>query len=134
MAEKREERGDSDVELQTEKRQKRDDSNTETDNAKSYRRDVVHVFTSYFATLSSVIRGETLKSFADKVFAAHLITSQTMEFASIFDQFKAGLELCGSVLEIRERCKCLTDIFVNLGGPLGDAGKEIEAKLNLTGK
>ena len=134
MAEKRQERGDSDVELTTEERQKRDDSDTETDDIKSYTQDVVHVFTSYFATLSSVIQEETLKSFADKAIAAHLITSQTMEFTSIFDQFKAGLELCGSVLEIQERCKCLTDIFVNLGGPLGDAGKEIETKLNLTGK
>ena len=117
-----------------ERTQERDDSDTESDNIKSYRRDVVSVFTSYFATLSSVIQRETLKFFADKAFAAHLITSQTLEFTSIFDQFKAGLELCGSILEIRERCKCLTDILVSLGGPLEDAGKEIEAKLNLTGK
>ena len=133
MAEKKHKRDDSDVELTTEKRQKRNDSDTETDDIKSYRRDVVHVFNSYFATLSSVIRGETLKSFADKAFAAHLITSQTLEFTNIFDQFKAGLKLCGSVLDIQRRCKSLTDIFMDLGGPLGDVGKEIEAKLNLTG-
>ena len=134
MAEKRKKNGDSDAELPTEKRQKRDDSDTETDNIKSFRRDIVSVFTSYFATLSSVIKGETLKFVAEKAFGAHLITSPTLEFTSIFDQFKAGLELCGSVLELRERCKCLTDIFVSLSGPLEHAGKEIEAKLNLTGK
>lgn len=106
-----------------------DDSKAETENVKSYRQAVIRVFSSYYATLSSGLEG-TMKIFAEKAFSAQLITSQLLEFSSIFSQFKADLELCGSHLEIKERCKCLTDIFVDLGGPMKVAGKEIEEKLS----
>ena len=58
-----------------------------------------------------------------------------MEFASIFEQFKSGFESCRSILEMHQRCKRFIDILLNIGGPVGDTGKEIVEKLsNLTGK
>ena len=107
----------------------RSDSISETEDIKSYRRDVIHVFNSYYATLSSLIKGETLKSFADNAFSKRLISSSVMEFSSVFDQFKAGLELCRNRLEIHQQCKCITDILLDLGGPVNVAGKGIERKL-----
>ena len=76
-----------------------------------------------------------MKDFASKAYAAHFISSLNMEFPSIFEQFKTGFESCRSISEIQQRYKCFIDILLDIGGPVGDTGKEIEEKLsNLTGK
>ena len=73
--------------------------------------------------------------FAIKAFAAHFTSSLNMEFASIFEQFKTGFESCRSISEIQQRYKRFIDILLDIGGPVGDTGKEIEEKLShLTGK
>ena len=109
-------------------------SNTETVDITSYRRAVVDVFVSYYDRIRSVLEGNMV-SFSSKAFAAHFISSQFMEFASIFEQFKTGFESCRSISEIQQRYKRFIDILLNIGGPVGYTGKEIEEKLsNLTGK
>ena len=109
------------------------DSVSETENIKSYRRDVIRVFTSYYAALSSLIKGETLKTFAEQAFSNKLIPSPVTDFWSTFDQFKARLMLCRSHLEIQQQYKCLIDILLDLGEPMSNVGKQIEEKLT-TGK
>ena len=100
----------------------------------SYRRAVIDVFISYYDTIRSLLEGK-MESFAGKTYSNQLISSQFMEFARIFEQFKTGFELCRSSLEIQQRYKCFTDILLDIGGPVGVAGKEIEKKLsNLIGK
>ena len=98
---------------------------------RSYRRAVVDVIISYYAIFNSVLEG-SMDSFASKAYAARLISSymMTRDFASIFDQFKVGLELCGSILEVQKRWKILTDILVDLGGPVGVAGSDLNKKLS----
>ena len=109
-------------------------SNTETEDIKSYRRAVVDVFVSYYDRIYSVLEG-SMVSFAGRAYAVHFISSQNMEFASIFEQFKTGFESCRSISEIQQRYKCFIDILLDIGGPVGGTGKEIEEKLsNLTGK
>ena len=108
------------------------DSISETDDIKSYRRDVIGVFNSYYATLSSVVQGKTLKSFAEQAYSEELIFSLVTDFWNIFEQFKARLMLCRTHLEIQKRCKCLTDILLDLGGSVSVVGKQIEE--NLAGK
>ena len=116
------------------KSHKVDYSNVGTENITSYRRAVIDVFILYYDRIRSVLE-ENMVSFASKVFSAQLISSHTMEFLSIFKQFKTGFELCRSILEIQQRYKCFIDILLDIGGPVGDTGKEIEAELaNLTGK
>ena len=109
-------------------------SNTETEDIKSYRRAVVDVFVSYSYKIHSELKSIVV-DFAGRAYAAHFIPSQDMEFASIFEQFKTGFESCRSISEIQQRYKCFIDILLDIGGPVGDTGKEIEEKLsNLTGK
>ena len=108
------------------------DSISETEDIKRYRRDVIGVFNSYYATLSSVVVGKTLKSFAEQANSEELIHSPVTDFRSIFEPFKARLMLCRSHLEIQQHCKCLTDILLDLGGPVSGVGKQIEE--NLSGK
>ena len=116
------------------KRRKVDYSNVGTEDITSYRRDVIDVFVSYYDRIRSVLKG-SMEDFASKALSAHFISSQLMEFASIFEQFKTGFESCRSILEIQQRYKRFIDIFLDIGGPVGDTGKEIEEKLsNLTGK
>ena len=117
------------------KRRKVDYSNVGTEDITSYRRDVIDVFVSYYDRIQSVLEGNMV-SFSGKAYAAHLISSLNMEFASIFEQLKAGLESCSSsILEIQQRYKCFIDILLDIGGPVGDTGKKIEEELaNLTGK
>ena len=105
------------------------DSVSETEDIKSYRRDVIRVFNAYYAILRSLIKGETLKSFAAKAFSMELISSPVMGFPSVFDQFIAGVDLCRNRLEIHQQCKCINDILLDLGGPVAAAGKEIKGKL-----
>ena len=103
----------------------------EVDSLRSYRRAVMNVFRSHYAILSSVLEG-CMESFANKAFAASLISysvMRTKEFASIFDEFKAGLELCRSILEVQERWKILIDILEDLGGPPCMAGRNLYEKL-----
>ena len=107
----------------------KNDSISETEDIKSYRRDVIRVFTAYYAKLTSLIKGETMKTFADNAFAKGLISSPVMEFSSVFDEFKARLGFCRNRLEIHQQCKCITDILLDLDGPVIVAGKEIERKL-----
>ena len=105
-----------------------------TDDITSYRRVVVDVFVSYCNRIWSLLKGN-MEDFATRAFSAHFISSQNMEFASIFEQFKTGFESCRSILEIQQRYKCFIDILLDIGGPVGNTGKEIEEKLsNLTGK
>ena len=109
-------------------------SNTETEDINGYRRAVVDVFVSYSYEIHSKLKG-IMVDFASKAYSAHFIPSQDMEFASIFEQFKAGFESCRSILEIQQRYKCFIDILLDIGGPVEDTGKEIEEELsNLTGK
>ena len=109
-------------------------SNTETEDIASYRRAVIDVFVSYYDRIRSVLE-ENMVSFVSKAYSKQLISSQNMVFLSIFNQFKTGFESCGSILEMQQRCKCFIDILLDIGGPVGDTGKEIEEKLsNLTGK
>ena len=109
-------------------------SNTEADDITSYRRAVIDVFVSYYNRIRNVLKG-SMEDFTGKAYAAHFIPSPNMEFASIFEQFTAGFEPCRSILEIQQRYKCFIDILLDIGGPVGDTGKEIEEKLsNLTGK
>ena len=109
-------------------------SNTETEDIKSYRRAVVDVFVSYSYKIHSELKSIVV-DFAGRAFSAHFISSQDMEFASIFEQFKTGFESCRSISEIQQRYKCFIDILLDIGGPVGDTGKEIEEELaNLTGK
>ena len=108
------------------------DSVSKTKDINCYRRDVIGVLTSYYATLSQLIQGKTFKTFAEQVFAKKLIATPDTDFLSIFEQFKARLTLCESHLEIEQQCKYLTDILLELGEPVGVAGKQIEEKL--TGK
>ena len=109
-------------------------SNTETENISSYRRAVIDVFVSYSYKIYFELKG-IMVDFAGRAFAAHFISSQDMEFASIFEQFKTGFESCRSISEIQQRYKCFIDILLDIGGPVGDTGKEIEEELtNLTGK
>ena len=116
------------------KRRKVDYSNVETEDITSYRRDVVDVFISYYDRIHTVLEGN-MASFISKAYAAHFISSPNMEFASIFEQFKTGFVLRGSISEIQQQYKCFIDILLDIGGPVRDTGKEIEEKLsNLTGK
>ena len=116
------------------KRRKVDYSNVETEDITSYRRAVINVFVSHYDRIRSVLKGN-MEDFASKALSAHFISSQLMEFLSIFEQFKTGFELCRSILEIQQRYKCFIDILLDIGGPVGDTGKEIEEELtNLTGK
>ena len=107
----------------------RSDSVSETEVIKSYRRDVESVFTEHYATLSSFIKDETLKTFAEQAFSKKLIPSPVTDFWSIFDQFKASLRLCGSHLKIQQQYKCFIDILLDLGEPISNVGKQIEEKL-----
>ena len=116
------------------KRRKVDYSNVGTVDINSYRRAVIDVFVSYSYKIQSEVKG-IMVDFAGRAFAAHFISSQDMEFASIFKQFKTGFESCRSILEIQQRYKCFIDILLDIGGPVGDTGKEIEEELtNITGK
>ena len=109
-------------------------SNTETEDIKSYRRAVINVFVSHYDRIRSVLKGN-MDDFASKALSAHFTSSPNMEFASIFEQFKTGFELCRSILEIQQRYECFIDILLDIGGPVGDTGKEIKKELtNLTGK
>ena len=109
-------------------------ANTETMDITSYRRAVVDVFISYYYEIHSKLKG-IMADFAGRAYAAHFIPSQDMELASIFEQFKTGFESCRSISEIQQRYKCFIDILLDIGGPVGDTGKEIEKKLShLTGK
>ena len=76
-------------------------------------------------------------SFANKAFAAGLISSSVMEninFSSIYEEFKVGLELCRSISEVQERWKTLTGILEDIGGPVGMAGRILNEKMSsLTG-
>ena len=109
-------------------------SNTETEDITSYRRDVVDVFISYYDRIRNVLKGN-MEDFTGKAYAEHLIASLNMEFASTFEQFTAGFKSCSSISDIQQLYKCFIDILLDIGGPVGDTGKEIEEKLsNLTGK
>ena len=109
-------------------------SNVETVDITSYRRSVIDVFISFYDGIRSALEGNMV-SFASRAYAAHFIPSLNIEFSSIFEQFKSGFESCRSISEIQQRCKRFIDILLNIGGPVGDTGKEIEEKLsNLTGK
>ena len=112
-------------------------SNFETitdDIINGYRRAVIDVFVSHYDRIRNVLKG-SMEDFASKAYAAHFTTSQDMKFASIFEQFKTGFESCRSVSEIQQRYQRFIDILLDISGPVGDTGKEIEGKLsNLTGK
>ena len=100
---------------------------------KNYRRAVSDVFNLHYAMLISVLEG-SMRSFASKVFEAGLIFMQNSDFFSIFQDFKIGLQLCGSISEVQERWKTLTDILEDLGGPASIAGRELNKQLSsLTG-
>ena len=106
-------------------------ANTETN---SYRRAVIDVFILHYDRIRYVLKGN-MEDFVSRVYAAHLISSQNMEFVNIFEQFKTGFKSCRSILEIQQRYKCFIDILLDIGGPVEVVGKEIEEKLsNLTGK
>ena len=116
------------------KRRKVEYSNVETEDITSYRRDVIDVFVSYYDRIQSVLEGNMV-SFTGKAYAVQLISSLNMQFPSIFEQFKTGFELCESISEIQQRYKCFIDILLDIGGPVGDTGKEIKKTLsNLSGK
>ena len=116
------------------KKRKIDYFNAGTVDITSYRRAVIDVFVSHYDRLRSVLKG-SVEDFASKAYSKQLISSLLMEFASIFEQFKTGFESCRSISEIQQRYKCFIDILLDIGGPVGDTGKEIEGKLsNLTGK
>ena len=103
---------------------------------RSYRRAVMNVFTSHYAILRSVLWG-SMEVFASEAFSRDLISFSVMknkEFSSIYEEFKAGLELCKSVSEVQKRLKSLTDILLDLGGPASVAGRDLDEKLSsLTG-
>ena len=116
------------------KRRKVDYSNVGIEDVNSYRRAVIDVFISYSYKIQAEVKA-IIVDFAGRAFAAHFIPSQDMEFASIFEQFKTGFESCRSISEIQQRYKCFIDILLDIGGPVGDTGKEIEKELtNLAGK
>ena len=116
------------------KRRKVDYSNVGIEDVNSYRRAVVGVFISYYDRIRTVLE-ENMVSFDSKVYSKQLISSQNMDFVSIFKQFKTGFESCRNISEIQQRYKCFIDILRDIGGPVEDTGKEIEEKLsNLTGK
>ena len=105
-----------------------------TEDIASYRRAVINVFVSYYDRIRSVLKVK-MEDFTSRAYSAHLISSQNMEFTSIFEQFKTGFQLCSSILEIQQRYQSFIDILLDIGGPVGDTGKEIEEELaNLTGK
>ena len=109
-------------------------SNTETEDITSYRRAVVDFFVSHFDKIRTVLKGN-IEDFASRAYSKRLISSLLMEFASIFEQFKTGFESCRSISEIQQRYKRFIDILLDIGGPVGDIGKEIEETLsNLTCK
>ena len=130
----RHESNDTTTDKENTKMRKVDYSNVGTEDITSYRRTVIDVFVSYYDRIQSVLEGNMV-SFTGKAYAAHLISSLNMEFASIFKQFKTGFESCSSILEIQQCYKCFIDILLDIGGPVGDTGKKIEEELaNLTGK
>ena len=109
-------------------------TNTETVDITGYRRAVVDVFVLYYDRTRSLLE-ENMVSFASKVYEAHFISSLNTEFPSIFEQFKTGFKSCRSISEIQQRYKRFIDILLDIGGPVGDIGKEIENRLShLTGK
>ena len=116
------------------KRRKVDYSNIETGDINGYRRTVIGIFISHYDRIRNILK-KNMMDFASKAYAAHFTSSLNMEFASIFEQFKTGFELCMSILEIQQRYECFIDILLNIGGPVEVAGKEINKELtNLTGK
>ena len=116
------------------KRRKVDYSNVETGDINGYRRAVINVFVSHYDRIRSVLKGN-MEDFASKALSAHFISSQLMEFLSIFKQFKTGFELCRSISEIQQQYECFIDILLDIGGLVEVAGREIEEELtNLTGK
>ena len=116
------------------KRPKVDYSNVGIEDVTSYRRDVVGVFISNYDRIRTVLE-ENMVSFVSKVYSKQLISSQNKEFLSIFKQFKTGFESCRSISKIQQQYKCFIGILLDIGGPVGVVGKEIEEKLsNLTGK
>ena len=108
--------------------------NTETEAITSYRRTVNDVFVSQYHRIRSVLKG-SMEDFASRAHSKRLTSSPNMKFASIFKQFRTGFEWCRSISEIQQRYERFIDILLDIGGPVGDAGKEIEEKLSsLTGK
>ena len=105
---------------------------------RSYRRDVVNVFISHYDRLRLVVEG-IMESFASKAFSADMISFSVLvtendQFSCIFGEFKAGLEICQSISEVQERCKSLTDILEDLGGPVRAVARDLNEKLSsLTG-
>ena len=100
---------------------------------KRYRRDVIKTFTSFYANLSAVLEG-TMETFSNKAYSSGLISSSVMTFFNIYQEFKAGLELCRSISEIQERWKSLIDILEDLGGSPRMAGRNLyETLTNLDG-
>ena len=109
-------------------------ANTETMDITSYRQAIIHVFISHYDRISIVLKG-SMEDFARIAYVKRLISSPNTEFPIIFEQFKTGFESCRSISEIQQRYKCFIDILLDIGGPVGDTGKEIEEELaNLTGK
>ena len=98
---------------------------------RSYRRDVIDVFDSHYDKLCLVLK-ETMESFANKAFAAKLISDEVRnekKFSSIMSQFKARLECRNSDLEIQEDWKCYIEILEDVGGPAAIAAKDLAIKL-----
>ena len=68
-----------------------------SDDVKDYRRNVDDIFRMYYDRLNSVLDDPaTMKSFASKAHSADIMVFELVKdanFASIFGQFKRGLEL-----------------------------------------
>ena len=110
--------------------------------AEPYKKAVVYIFTSQYANLSSILQG-SIMTFAERAYSAGLISGPVKEatvqcthdqyskcFADIVNEFTGGFQLKRNIEDIMKHCRKLTQILEDLGGPVEDAGKELDTKLS----
>ena len=94
---------------------------------RSYRLAVIGIFDKHFDLLSLSLK-KSIYAFANKSFQAQLISESAREeksYSSIVHEFKVGLELCKSVLEVQSRCFSFIEVLEDLNRPPNIAGKDL---------
>ena len=100
---------------------------------RSYRKSVIKIFDTHFNVLSLSLK-KSIDTFASKAFEAQLISEGAREeksYSSIVHEFKVGLELCKSILEVETQCSSFIEILIGLGGPAGTVGRDLCEELEM---
>ena len=96
---------------------------------KSLRRILESTLDSRYAALSQLVQCGCLKSFANEMFSATLISGEVKkqpEFDKIVGEFKAKMLFIDTQSKLEEHCYKLLMVLKKLGGPLVDAAKVLE--------